>query len=126
MQNGQDNLPEIIDKAGDFLIDQDDLEHAEILYAAAAEVHPKVAIYHIGLGYCAGANGRFDDAVKHTRRAVELEPDNYRHLSDLGFSLTQAGQYDEEEQILLRAVKLAPPDYEMAKGNLDHLYDVWD
>jgi tetratricopeptide (TPR) repeat protein len=121
-----DSLPEIIDKAGDFLIDQDDLANAELLYAAAAEVHPEVAIYHIGLGYCAGENGRFDDAVKHTRRAVELEPDNYRHLSDFGFSLTQAGQYDEAEQILLRAMKLAPPDYDMAKGNLDHLYHVWD
>jgi len=121
-----DCLPEIIDKAGDFLIDQDDLTSAERLYAAAAELHPEVAIYHIGLGYCAGENGRFDEAVKHTRRAVELEPDNYLHLSDLGFSLTQAGQYDEAERILLRAITLAPPDYEMARGNLDHLYEVRD
>ncbi len=119
-----DSLPEIIDKAGDFLIDQDDLANAETLYAAAAEIHPEVAIYRIGLGYCAGRNGRFDDAVKHTRRAVELEPDNYRHLSDFGFSLTQAGQYEEAEQILLRAIELAPADYEMARGNLDHLHDV--
>jgi Flp pilus assembly protein TadD len=55
-----------------------------------------------------------------------LEPDNYRHLSDLGFSLTQAGQHDEAERILLCAIELAPPDYEMARGNLDHLYDVRD
>ena len=121
-----DSLPEIIDKAGDFLIDQDDLASAERLYAAAAEVHPEVAIYHVGLGYCAGKAGRFGEAVKHTRRAVELEPDNHLHVSDLGFSLTQAGQYDEAERVLLRAIELAPPDYEMAKGNLDHLYDVRD
>ena len=64
--------------------------------------------------------------MKHARRVIELEPDNYLHLSDLGYSLTQAGQYDEAERILLRAIELAPPDYEMAKGNLEHLYDVRD
>ncbi len=121
-----DSLAEIVDKAGDFLIDQDDLASAERLYAAAAEVHPEVAIYHIGLAYCAGKDGRFDEAVKHTRRAVELEPDSYLHLSDLGYSLTQAGQYDEAEPILLRAIELAPLDYKMAKGNLQHLYDTRD
>lgn len=121
-----DTLPEIIDKAGDFLIDQDDLASAERLYAAAAETQPKVDVYHIGLAYCAGQDGRFDEAVKHTRQAVELEPDNYLHLSDLGYSLTEAGQYDEAERVLLRAVELAPPDYEIAKGNLKHLYEVWD
>jgi Flp pilus assembly protein TadD len=121
-----DDLPKIIDKAGDFLIDQDDLASAERLYAAAVEMHPEVAIYHIGLGYCAGKDNHFDEAVKHARRVIELEPDNYLHLSDLGYSLTQAGQYDEAERILLRAIELAPPDYEMAKGNLEHLYDVRD
>lgn len=120
----ENSLPEIVDRAGDFLIDQDELANAERLYREAAERHPQVAIYHIGLGYCAGQDGRFDEAVQHSRRAVELEPDNYLHLSDLGYSLTQAGTYDEAERILLRAVELAPPDYEMAKGNLQHLYDV--
>ena len=121
-----EDLPEIIDKAGDFLIDQDDFASAERLYAAAVEMHPEVAIYHTGLGYCAGKDDRFDEAVKHARRVIELEPDNYLHLSDLGYSLTQAGQYDEAERILLRAIELAPPDYEMAKGNLEHLYEMRD
>lgn len=121
-----DSLPKIIDKAGDFLIEQDDFENAQRLYQAAAERHPQVAMYHIGLGYCAGEDGRFDEAVQHTRRAVELEPDNYLHLSDLGYSLAQAGQYDEAERVLRRAVESAPPDYAMAKGNLQHLYDLRD
>lgn len=122
----EDSLAEIIDKAGDFLIDQDDAANAERLYAAAVNMHPNVAIYHIGLAYCASEAGRFDDAVRHTRQAVELEPDNYLHLSDFGYSLTEAGQYDEAERVLLRAIELAPPDYDMAKGNLEHLYTVRD
>jgi Flp pilus assembly protein TadD len=122
----EEDLPEIIDKAGDFLIDQDDFANAETLFAAAAEAHPEVAIYHDALSYCAGKSDRFDEAVTHARRAVELEPDNHVYLTDLGYSLIQAGQYDEAERVLRRAVELAPPDYDLAKGNLAHLYDVRD
>jgi tetratricopeptide (TPR) repeat protein len=87
-------LPEIIDRAGDFLIDQDDCINAEKLYAAAAAAHPEVAIYHVGWGYCAGRQGRKDESVAHHRRAVELEPDNYMHLNDLGYALMMSGCYD--------------------------------
>ena len=103
------------------LLDQDDCANAERLYAAAVTAHPKVALYHAGLGYCAGRSGRKDEAVVHARRAVELESDNYRHLSDLGWSLIEAGDYDEAKMVLERAVALAPPDYQLAKGNLDYL-----
>ena len=116
-----EDLVEIIDKAGDFLIDQDDLHNAEELYAAAVAAHPDVAVFHVGLGYCAAQLGRFDEALVHHRRAVELEPDNYLHLNDLGYSLIEVGDYDEAEAVLRRAVQLAPPDYDLARGNLEHL-----
>ena len=119
-----EDLPEIIDRAGDFLIDQEDHVNAAQLYAAAARAYPEVALYHVGLGYCVGKTGRVEESVAHHRRAVELDPDNYLHLNDLGYSLFQAGQYDEAEQVLKRAVKLAPPEYDLAKGNLDHLRKV--
>jgi tetratricopeptide (TPR) repeat protein len=116
-----EDLTDIIDKAGDFLIDQDDYENGERLYAAAVAAYPDVAIYHVGLGYCVSHNGREEESVEHHRRAVELEPDNYRHLNDLGYSLVETGEYDEAERVLRRAAQLAPPDYELAKGNLEHL-----
>jgi len=116
-----EDLPEVIDKAGDFLIDQDDCINAEKLYAAAAAAHPDIAIFHIGLGYCVSENGRKEEALVHHRRAVELEPDNHLHLNDLGYALLEFGRYDEAERVLRRAVRLAPPDYELAKGNLEHL-----
>ncbi len=116
-----EQLPEVIDEAGDFLIDQKDSANAEKLYAAAAAAHPDIAIFHIGLGYCVAQNGRKEEAVAHNRRAVELEPDNYLHLNDLGYSLVETGQYDEAEKALRRAVGLAPADYELAAGNLKHL-----
>ena len=119
-----DDLQEVIDKAGDFLIDQGDHANAGHLYAAAVRAYPQVALYHVGLGYCTAESGRIDECVAHHRRAVELEPDNYLHLNDLGYSLLEAGQYDEAEEVLQRAVHLAPPDYDLAQGNLDHLRKV--
>ena len=53
-----DSLPEIIDQAGEFLIDAKDLANAERLYAAALSSFPQVAVYHAAMGYCAGKNGR--------------------------------------------------------------------
>lgn len=120
-----DELPEIIDKAGDFLIEKDDYANAEKLYTAAAGAYPEVALFHVGLGYCGSQTGRTEEAVAHHRRAVELEPDNYLHLNDLGYSLLEAGQYDEAEKVLQRAVRLAPPEYDLARGNLERLRTLW-
>lgn len=119
-----EDLTEIIDKAGDFLIDQDDHVNAGQLYAAAARAYPKVALYHAGLGYCVASSGRMVESVAHHRRAVWLEPINYLHLNDLGYSLLQVGEYDEAEKVLQRAVELAPPEYDLAKRNLEHLQQV--
>ena len=116
-----EDLAEIIDTAGDFLIDQDDAERAGQLYAAAAEAYPKVALYHVGLGYCLAVAGQFEESVEQHQRAVALEPDNHVHLNDLGYTLLQAARFDEAEEVLQRAVKLAPPDFPRAKANLDHL-----
>ncbi|MCL4206777.1 MAG: hypothetical protein KJ000_30200 [Pirellulaceae bacterium] len=117
-------LAEIIDAAGDFLIDQDDAEHAGQLYAAAARAYPNVALYYVGLGYCLAEAGQFEESVEQHRRAVALEPKNHLHLNDFGYSLLQAGRLDEAEEVLQRAVEIAPPNYAQAKANLDHLRKI--
>ena len=119
-----EDLTEIIDTAGDFLIDQDDLVNAAQLYASATRAYPEVASYHAGRGYCALKFGRMEESVAHHRRAVELDPNSHIQLNDLGYSLLEAGHYDEAESVLLRAVRLAPPEYDLAKGNLEYLQEV--
>jgi len=114
------DLAEIIDKAAQFLIDAGDLAQAECLFGAAAGAFPGVALYHSGLGYCAGKQGRKTEALAHARKAVELEPDNAVHLGDLGWSLIEAGCLDEAQAPLRRAAALAPGKT-MAEGNLAYL-----
>jgi tetratricopeptide (TPR) repeat protein len=114
----EQDLPIIIDKAGDFLLDEDDVEHARELYAVAERAFPDVAMYPVGLGYCLGKLGKLDEAIIKAQRADELEPDNSRHLNDLGWALFEAGRLDEAEATLARAVALAPADYDLVRENL--------
>ena len=113
-----EELPEIIDEAGEFLLDQQDYTRARTLYAEAARRHETVPLYHNALGYCASKLGEMRAAVDHSRRAVELAPENCRFLSDLGWSLVEAESYDEAEEVLLKAVNLSPKDPHQAKENL--------
>jgi len=117
-----EDLVEIIDKAGDFLIDNKDYKNAKTLYLTAVRKHPNIPTYHSGLGYCLAKLGRLEEAVEQARCAVNLEPDNYLYLTDLGWSLVEAEHFDEAHTILERAVSISPPDYELAKGNLKELH----
>jgi len=117
-------LPVIIDKAGDFLIDEYDYARARELYAAAEKSFPDVAVYPAGLGYCLGKLGLYDDAVAESRRVDELEPNNYLHLNDLGWALYEAGYLDEAEETLKKSTELASKDYEFARNNLDIVHDA--
>jgi len=117
----EEDLVIIIDKAGDFLIDQDDYENALALYSAAEKAYPHETVYLNGSGYCLGKLGRYEDSVEKQRRADALEPDNYKHLNDLGYSLFEAGKLDEAEEVLQRSISLAPADYEFPRNNLSEL-----
>ncbi|HUS90303.1 MAG TPA: tetratricopeptide repeat protein [Phycisphaerae bacterium] len=113
-----EDLAEIIDKAGGFLAEEGNYVHGEKLYAEAARQHPDVALYHDGLGYCAGKLGKLQAAVDHSRRAVELSPRDHELLGNLGWALVEAGSYDEAEDVLKRAVDLSPKGHDRARHNL--------
>ena len=117
----EEDLNTIIDKAGDFLIDQDDYENALVLYSTAEKAYPHEALYPLGAGYCFGKLGHYEESVEKHRRADALEPDNYKHLNDLGYSLFKAGKFDEAEGILQRSISLAPAEYQFPHNNLSEL-----
>lgn len=117
MDGGEDELAEIIDKAGDFLIQHDHHIDGLLLYRAAAERFPDKAAFHQGIGCCAGAEGLYEEGVAASEVALRLEPDNQQLVNDLGWSLFQAGRLQEARDTLARAVDMDPQD-ELARENL--------
>ena len=104
------DLVEIIDEAGDFLIQRGRYADGLELYRRAAARFPRVAVFHQGIGCCAGHEGLHDEAIAASRAALVLEPENQRFVNDLGWSLHQAGRLDEARRELERAVAMDPND----------------
>ena len=114
-----EDLEVIIDKAGDFLLDQENFERASELYAAASARFPASTRLLGGVGYCLAKLNRFEESIAVQRRALAVDPDNYRLLNDLGWALTESGQYQEAEAVLQKAADRSPPDYDLARNNLN-------
>jgi tetratricopeptide (TPR) repeat protein len=112
-----EGLQEIVDRAGDFLIEIGAYEDGLALYRAAVQRFPASAVLHQGLGCCAGHQGLYDEAVRASERALELEPTKVAFLNDLGWALYEAGRLREAETVLERAVSL-DDSYECARENL--------
>lgn len=115
--DGTPDLCEIVDKAGDFLTQRGAYNDGLELYRLAAARFPKTAVFHQGLGCCAGHEGHYEEAIAASRAALALEPDNQKFVNDLGWSLYQAGALDEARAVLERAVAMDPAD-ELAAENL--------
>ncbi|MCI0587164.1 MAG: tetratricopeptide repeat protein [Planctomycetes bacterium] len=112
-----EDLAEILDEAGEFLIDRKEYADGLALYRCAAGKFPEVAALWSGLSCCAGHLRRFEEAIEASRKAVNLAPGNARCLNDLGWSLLEAGDLGEAREVLRRAVEMAPEDG-LARGNL--------
>ena len=123
LPSNEEDIAEIIDKAGDFLLDHDDYNNALELYLSAEKADPIQALYYVGSGYCFSKLGNIEEAIRKGRRGVELEPDNHLYLNDLGYSLLEAGFLEEAEAILKKSISLAPSAYEIARNNLKLLYE---
>lgn len=117
-----EDLPVLIDKAGDFLCKHRGYENALRLYREACARHPKVALFHDGLSYALGKMQRLQEAIPPAERAVRLEPDKFQFLSNLGWTYLQVGRLDEGETVLKKAVELDVHDVGFARENLKELY----
>lgn len=111
------DLLEIIDEAGDFLIDIKDYGEGLEFYRAAAARFPETAVFHQGIGCCAGHEGQHEEAIRSSRRAIELEPENQKFWNDLGWTLFEAGELEEAQKTLERAISMDPSD-RLARTNL--------
>ena len=62
--------------AGERMLADGDLDHAERLFAQVAEADPRNAIAVVGLAEVAVARGDDAGAVEAARRALEIDPEN--------------------------------------------------
>jgi tetratricopeptide (TPR) repeat protein len=113
-----EDLAEILDEAGTFLIRRKRYAEGLDLFREAAARFPKFAGLHAGVSCCAGHLRKFEEAVAASRRAVSLSPGDAGCVSDLGWSLAQAGRLEEARKSLRKAVAMNPED-ELARRNLE-------
>ena len=114
-------MAEIIDKAGCFLLDQNDTPNATRLYRAATEAYPGGCDHWSSLSYCLGKAGQMEEVVTTARKALSLNESDAHVLNDLGWTLVLAGSFEEARAVLERAVALAPVDYDLPRNNLEEL-----
>jgi tetratricopeptide (TPR) repeat protein len=117
VDGGESDLADIIDTAGDFLIQAGYYADGLELYRAAAMRFPDHAALHQGVGCCAGHEGRHDEAIAASKAALALDPENQKYVNDLGWSLFEADLLVEARQVLKRAVAMDPSD-DLARENL--------
>jgi Flp pilus assembly protein TadD len=123
MLDDASDLVQIIDTAGDFLIERGEYADGLELFQAAAARFPEVGVFHQGAGCCAAHLGRLEEAVAASRRALEIEPENQKFVNDLGWSLTQSGALHEGRAMLERAVAMDLSD-DLARENLRQCNDT--
>ena len=113
------DLCQILDEAGSFLIGIENYADGLDLFRGAAREFPNVAAFHQGIGCCAGNEDLLDEALAASQRAIELEPENAAHVSDLGWTLLLADRYQEADAMFCRAIAMDPSN-ERAQANLDY------
>lgn len=90
----------------------------ETLDTNAVAMAPDATAAYYRLGNVEAQAGRWDDAIGHFGRAVELDPHAFHALDNLGVALLRTRRYVEAEEVLVRAVRESPPAVYRASFNL--------
>lgn len=87
-------------------------------------------------GYIDRREGKWEDSLRNLQRAGELDPRNFKVLSDLSVLYDLLRRYDDKEQLFDRAIAINPAqtDYwqllraetELEKGNLQNARQLFD
>lgn len=80
------------------------LEEAISLYQKSIEMYP-TAEAHTFLGWAYSFRGRYDDAIRECRLAIEIDPEFGNPYNDIGAYLIEKGKLDEAIPWLEKATK---------------------
>lgn len=84
------------------------------LYADVVAKRPRSIRGHQNLAWALAVDGRFDDAIAHTRRTLDLDPAYGEGWFNLGVYLRQTGRTTEAIAAYRKALALNPEDYRAA------------
>jgi tetratricopeptide (TPR) repeat protein len=115
---------EIIDEAGQALMDGGDAANTCKLYEAALEASPGEQAFITGLGWALCRAGKQQDALPWLERAVANDPNNSTVLNDYGWGLAELGRFDEAQKVLEKAIQLAPAEDDLPANNLARLQQL--
>jgi len=90
-----------------FVLDRD-MAAAEQSFRRAIELDPTIPSVRRRYGYLLAVNGRFREAVAHTRAAAELAPASSSTFADLGWVELLAGDVAGAQRDLREALRLDP------------------
>jgi len=85
----------------------------ELMFDAEVEVdlprsNPKEALVHLRQGTALVSQQRWDEAIVHLRKAIELDPKSTSAHLNLGLALSNKGQFDESIASYRRVLELEP------------------
>jgi len=87
-----------------------DYERARQEFEAALRVLPNYSPVYMMTGAVDRRQGRWDDAVRHFDRAVELDPLNFSSVQESAFTYEILNRFEEARPLLQRALAINPKD----------------
>lgn len=92
------------------LIKQGKLQQAEAIFHDLIAAGSSHATIHGNLGAICGAQGRFDEAISHLNKAIEIKPDYPEAHQNLGIALQNQGNLTAAVAAFNRALAYRPND----------------
>jgi tetratricopeptide (TPR) repeat protein len=89
----------------------------ETLWRDTLAKNPDCWLAHNNLGIYLYFEGRFDEAMEHYHKAIEIDPNHFDTLYNLGAALAAQGRFDEAIENYYKALELNP-NYAYALNNL--------
>ncbi|UCC22946.1 MAG: tetratricopeptide repeat protein [Planctomycetota bacterium] len=90
---------------------------SESVYEYMLGFSPGVVVLHNNFGNVLKDSGKFDDAVEHFNKSLELKPNSPEVHNNLGTLLDKLGRFDEAVEHYKRALELRP-NFSQAHYNL--------
>ena len=100
--------PSALHLAGTVALQRGDRAEAIRMIGDAVAIMPSLAAAHCDLGYALTADGRFEKAETHLKRALELRPEFPEAWLNLGNAQRESGQPTAAEASYRRAIGLRP------------------